>query len=180
MKELKGTKTERNLMAAFAGESEARNNYTFFASIARRDGYQQIAAIFEETAANEKEHAELWYKYLNGGGFSATPENLAAAAEGERYENQEMYPQFAEEARQEGFHELAALFDRVAKVEKEHEERYRKLLANVENGLVFSRDGDVLWQCRNCGHIHFGKTAPQVCPVCSHEQAYFQLKMENY
>ena len=178
--ELKGTKTERNLMAAFAGESEARNNYTFFAAIARRDGYQQIAAIFEETAANEKEHAELWYKYLNGGSFSATPANLAKAAEGEHYENTEMYPQFAEDARQEGFTELAALFERVAKVEKEHEDRYRKLLANVENGLVFSRDGDVIWQCRNCGHIHIGKTAPQVCPVCAHEQAYFQLKMENY
>lgn len=178
--EFEGSKTQLNLMEAFAGESQARNNYTFFAGIARRDGYEQIAAIFEETASNEKEHAELWYKYLNGGSFSDTPANLAAAADGEKYEHTDMYPKFAAEARQEGFNELAELFERVAEVEKEHEARYRKLLENVENGLVFSRDGDMIWQCRNCGHIHVGKTAPLVCPVCRHGQAYFQLKQENY
>ncbi len=178
--ELKGSKTEKNLMAAYAAESEARNNYTFYAGIARRDGYEQIAAIFEETASNEKEHAELWYKYLNGGDFSATPSNLAAAAAGERYEHTEMYPQFAQEARAEGFLELAKRFELVAQVEAEHEARYQKLLENVDNGLVFSRDGDMLWQCRNCGHIHVGKAAPQVCPVCNHERSYFQLKQENY
>lgn len=178
--ELKGSKTELNLMEAFAGESQARNNYTFFAAIARRDGYEQIAAIFEETAANEKEHAELWYKYLNGGSFSDTRTNLGAAADGERYEHVDMYPRFAKEAREEGFDEIAARFEMVAKVEQEHEARYRKLLSNVENGLVFSRDGDMIWQCRNCGHIHVGKAAPQICPVCQHEQAFFQIKPENY
>lgn len=178
--ELKGSKTELNLMEAFAGESQARNNYTFFANIARRDGYDQIAAIFEETAANEKEHAEIWYKYLNGGNFSDTKANLAAAAEGELYEHADMYPRFAREAREEGFEEIAARFELVAKVEQEHEARYRKLLANVEHGLVFSRSGDMLWQCRNCGHIHAGKAAPQICPVCKHEQAFFQLKQDNY
>lgn len=178
--ELKGSKTELNLMEAFAGESQARTNYTFFAAIARRDGYEQIAAIFEETAANEKEHAELWYKYLNGGDFSNTTVNLAAAAEGERYEHEDMYPRFAREAREEGFEEIAARFELVAKVEQEHEARYRKLLSNVENGLVFSRDGDMIWQCRNCGHIHVGKYAPKMCPVCLHEQAFFQIKPENY
>ena len=178
--ELKGSKTELNLMEAFAGESQARNNYTFFAAIARRDGYEQIAAIFEETAANEKEHAEIWYKYLNGGGFSDTRVNLGAAADGEHYENADMYPRFAKEAREEGFEEIAARFELVAKVEKEHEERYRKLLSNVENGLVFSKDGDAIWQCRACGHIHIGKSAPEVCPVCGHKQSYFQLKAENY
>lgn len=177
--ELKGSKTESNLMAAYAAESEARNNYTFYAGVARRDGYEQIAAIFEETAANEKEHAELWYKYLNGGDFSDTGANLAAAAQGERYEHTEMYPRFAREAREEGFEEIAQRMERVAQVEREHEERYRKLLRNVENGLVFSRDGDMVWQCRNCGHIHVGKSAPSVCPVCNHTQAYFQLKPEN-
>ncbi len=178
--ELKGSKTELNLMEAFAAESQARTNYTFFAGIARRDGYEQIASIFEETASNEKEHAELWYKYLNGGSFSDTTANLATAADGEKYEHTDMYPKFAKVARQEGFTEIADLFERVAKVEEEHEARYRKLLHNVENGLVFSRDGDMIWQCRNCGHIHVGKTAPVVCPVCSHERAYFQLKQDNY
>lgn len=178
--ELKGSKTELNLMEAFAAESQARTNYTFFAGIARRDGYEQIAAIFDETSANEKEHAELWYKYLNGGSFSDTQTNLTAAAEGELYEHADMYPRFAKEAREEGFEEIAQRFELVAQVEQEHEARYRKLLSNVENGLVFSRDGDMLWQCRNCGHIHVGKDAPEVCPVCHHEQAYFQLKQENY
>ena len=177
---LKGTRTELNLMEAYAAESQARNNYTFYAAIARRDGYEQIAAIFEETASNEREHAELWYKKLNGGGFSDTKANLSDAADGERFEHTDMYPRFAKEAREEGFTELAALFERVAAVEKEQEERYRKLLSNVEQGIVFSREGDMIWQCRQCGHIHVGKSAPLVCPVCGHEQAYFQLKPENY
>ena len=178
--ELKGSRTEMNLIEAYAAESQARNNYTFYASIAKRDGYQQIGAIFEETASNEKEHAELWYKYLNGGDFSDPKANLASAAEGEHFEHADMYPRFAKEAREEGFEQIAQKFEQVAKVEKEHEERYRKLLSNVENGLVFSREGDTIWQCRNCGHIHVGKEAPKVCPVCEHEQAYFQLKQENY
>ena len=179
MAELKGSKTEANLMAAFAGESMARNKYTYFASKAKKDGYVQIAAIFEETAANEKEHAKMWYKLLNGG-IGSTEENLKHAAEGENYEWTDMYAKFAEDARAEGFEEIAKLFDGVAAVEKEHEERYRKLLANVENGLVFSRDGDMIWQCANCGHICVGKQAPEVCPVCAHPQAYFQIKAENY
>ncbi len=179
MADLKGTKTEANLQAAFAGESMARNKYNFFASKAKKDGYVQIAAIFEETAANEKEHAKLWYKILNDG-IGSTEENLKTAAEGENYEWTDMYAQFAEDARAEGFEEIAKLFEGVAAIEKEHEERYRKLLANVENGLVFSKDGDRIWQCSNCGHICVGQQAPEVCPVCAHPQAYFQIKAENY
>ena len=178
MKELKGTKTEKNLWEAFAGESQARNKYTYFASKAKKDGYVQIAKIFEETAANEKEHAEIWFKLLQG--IGSTAENLKSAAEGENYEWTDMYAQMAKDAREEGFDHIAFLFDQVGKIEKEHEERYRKLLANVEGGLVFSRDGDMIWQCSNCGHIHVGKKAPEVCPVCVHPQAYFQIKAENY
>lgn len=180
MKELKGTKTEANLLAAFAGESQARNKYTYFASKAKKDGFVQIAAIFEETANNEKEHAKMWYKLLNGGSISGTLENLKEAAGGENYEWTEMYPAFAKEAREEGFEEIAALFEGVAAIEKEHEERYKKLLANIEGDLVFSKDGDVVWQCANCGHICVGKKAPEVCPVCAHPQSYFQVKAENY
>ena len=163
---------------AFAGESQARNKYTYFASKAKKDGYVQIAKIFEETAANEKEHAEIWFKLLNG--FGSTAENLTSAAEGENYEWTDMYDQMAKDAREEGFDHIAFLFEEVGKIEKEHEERYRKLLANVEGGLVFSRDGDMIWQCSNCGHIHVGKQAPEVCPVCVHPKAYFQIKAENY
>lgn len=177
---LKGTKTEANLQAAFAGESQARNKYTYFASRAKKDGYVQIAAIFEETANNEKEHAKLWYKLLNGGSIGSTVENLKEAAGGENYEWTDMYDNFAKEAREEGFEEIAKLFEGVAAIEKEHEERYRKLLENVEKELVFSKDGDVIWQCTNCGHICVGKKAPEVCPVCAHPQAYFQVKPENY
>ena len=179
MPELKGSKTEANLMTAFAGESQARNKYTYFASKAKKDGYVQIAAIFEETANNEKEHAKMWYKLLNGG-IGTTAENLKDAADGENYEWTDMYATFAKEAREEGFDHIANLFESVAAVEKEHEERYRKLLANVEGGLVFSKDGDVIWQCANCGHICIGKKAPEVCPVCAHPQAHFQVKAENY
>lgn len=179
MAELKGSKTEKNLETAFAGESMARNKYSYFASKAKKDGFVQIANIFEETANNEKEHAKMWFKLLNGG-IGTTAENLAAAAAGENYEWTDMYAAFAKEAREEGFDEIAALFEGVAAVEKEHEERYRKLLASVEGDLVFSRDGDMVWQCTNCGHIHVGKKAPEVCPVCAHPQAYFQLKAENY
>lgn len=179
MAQLQGTKTEKNLMEAFAGESMARNQYTYFASKAKKEGYVQIAALFEETAANEKEHAKLWFKLLNGG-IGSTSENLKKAAEGEHYEWTDMYDKFAKEAREEGFDEIAALFEGVAAIEKEHEERYRKLLANVEGGLVFSKDGDTIWKCTNCGHIHIGKQAPEICPVCSHPQAYFEVKAENY
>ncbi len=175
---IKGTRTEANLMAAFAGESQARNKYTYYASQARKEGYVQIANIFEETAANEKEHAKMWFKLL--GGIGNTAANLADAASGENYEWTDMYAQFAKEAREEGFEAIAKLFEGVAKIEKEHEERYRKLLANVEGGLVFSKDGDAIWQCSNCGHIYIGKEAPNVCPVCAHPQAYVQLKAENY
>ena len=178
MKELKGTKTEKNLWEAFAGESQARNKYTYFASKAKKDGYVQIAKIFEETAANEKEHAEIWFKLLNG--IGATAENLKHAAEGENYEWTDMYSSMAKDAREEGFDHIAFLFEQVAKIEKEHEERYLKLLANVEGGLVFSRDGDMIWKCSNCGHIHVGRKAPEMCPVCAHPQAYFELKCENY
>ena len=178
MPELKGSKTEQNQWTAFAGESQARNKYTYFASKARKDGYVQIAKIFEETAANEKEHAEIWFKLL--GGIGATTENLKSAADGENYEWTDMYSTMAKEAKEEGFDHIAFLFSEVAKIEKEHEERYRKLLSNVENGLVFSRDGDMIWQCSNCGHIHVGKQAPEVCPVCAHPKDYFQLKAENY
>lgn len=177
--ELKGSKTEANLMAAFAGESEARNKYTYFASKAKKDGYVQIAQIFEETANNEKEHAKIWFKLLNGG-ISDTATNLKLAAEGENYEWTDMYASFAKTAREEGFDHIADLFEGVAKIEKEHEERYLKLLANVQGGIVFSRDNDVIWQCSNCGHIHIGKASPEVCPVCAHPQAYFEIKKENY
>ena len=179
MKSLKGTKTEKNLMAAYAGESEARNKYTYYASKAKKDGYVQIASLFEETAANEKEHAKIWFKLLHGG-IASTEVNLEDAANGEHYEWAEMYPTFAKEAREEGFEEIANLFDGVAAIEKHHEERYLKLLENVKGALVFSKDGDVIWQCANCGHIVVGKDAPQVCPVCQHPQAYFQVKAENY
>ena len=177
--ELKGSKTEANLQAAFAGESMATNKYTYFASKAKKDGYQQIAAIFEETAANEREHAKMWYKLINGG-IDSTLENLGHAAEGENYEWTDMYSEFAKVARDEGFEQIAALFEGVAAIEKEHEERYRRLIANIEQGVVFSKDGDTIWQCRNCGHICIGKEAPEVCPVCAHPQSYFQVKAENY
>ena len=176
--ELKGSKTEANLQTAFAGESMARNKYTYFASKAKKDGYVQIANIFEETANNEKEHAKIWFKLLSG--IGSTDENLLAAAEGENYEWTDMYVQFAKEAKEEGFDHIAFLFEEVGKIEKEHEERYRKLLANVKDGLVFSKDGDTIWQCANCGHIVIGQKAPEVCPVCNHPQAYFQVKAENY
>ena len=179
MKDLKGTKTEANLMAAFAGESQARNKYSYYASKAKKDGYVQIASIFEETANNEKEHAKIWFKLLHGG-IPGTLENLADAAEGENYEWTEMYDQMAKDAREEGFNEIADLFEQVGKIEKEHEERYRKLIENIEGGLVFSRDEDMIWQCSNCGHIVIGKKAPEGCPVCAHPQAYFQIKAENY
>ena len=177
--ELKGSRTEQNLRAAFAGESEARNKYTYYASQARKDGMNLVANIFEETAGNEKEHAKIWFKLLHGG-MPKTAENLLDAAEGERYEWTEMYAGFAKTAREEGFDHIADLFEGVAKIEKEHEERYLKLVKNLEDGLVFSRDGDVIWQCANCGHIVIGKKAPEVCPVCAHPQAYFQIKAENY
>ena len=177
--ELKGSKTEKNLMAAFSGESEARNKYTYYASKAKKDGYVQIAKIFEETAANEKEHAKIWFKLLKDG-IGATEFNLKDAAEGENYEWTEMYPTFAKEAREEGFTHIAYLFEQVAKIEKEHEERYKKLLENIEEGSVFSRDNDCIWQCSNCGHIVVGKKAPEVCPVCAHPQAYFEVREENY
>ena len=180
MSKYAGTKTEQNLMAAFAGESQARNKYTYFASKAKKDGYMQIAKIFEETADNEKEHAKMWFKLLEGGSVKDTISNLKAAAEGENFEWTDMYAGFAEEARKEGFDEIAVLFEGVAAIEKEHEERYRQLLARVEGDAVFSRDGDVIWQCSNCGHICVGKKAPEVCPVCAHPQAYFQVKAENY
>ena len=180
MKELKGTKTEKNLQEAFAGESQARNKYTYFASKAKKDGYVQISNIFLETAANEKEHAEIWFKYLNGGKISDTIANLEDAANGENFEWTDMYARMAEEAEEEGFKEIAAKFRMVAKIEKEHEERYRKLLDNVKKECVFSKDGDVIWQCSNCGHIIIGKKAPEICPVCDHPKAYFQVKAENY
>ena len=172
MKKLKGTRTEQNLREAFAGESQARNKYTYFASKAKKEGYVQIARIFEQTAANEKEHAEIWFKLLGGIG--------TAAAAGENYEWTDMYASFAATAREEGFEDIALLFEQVGRIEKEHEERYRKLLSNVEGGLVFSRDGDMIWQCSNCGHIHVGRQAPEICPVCAHAQGYFELKSENY
>lgn len=178
--ELKGSKTEANLMAAFAGESQATNKYRYYASKAKKDGYVQIANIFEETANNEKEHAKLWFKLLHGGAVPSTVENLKDAAEGENYEWTDMYAEFAKVAREEGFDAIAAQFEGVAAIEKEHEERYRKLLANIEGDLVFSKDGDVIWQCINCGHICIGQKAPEVCPVCAHPQSYFQVKAENY
>ncbi len=176
--ELKGTKTEQNLAEAFAGESQARNKYTYFASVAKKEGYQQIAAIFEETANNEKEHAKLWFKALQGIGDTAA--NLKAAAEGENYEWTDMYDRFAKEAEEEGFKALAAQFRMVAAIEKTHEERYRKLLSNVEMQQVFEKAGETMWECRNCGHLVMGKKAPAVCPVCAHPQAYFEVRKENY
>ena len=176
--ELKGSQTEKNLQAAFAGESQARNKYTYFASVAKKEGYEQIAAIFQETADNEKEHAKMWFKHLQG--ISTTANNLRHAAEGENYEWTEMYAEFARVAREEGFIAIAKQFEMVAEIEKTHEERYQKLLANVEGGLVFSRDGDMMWQCSNCGHIVIGKKAPEMCPVCAHPKAYFEIKATNY
>ena len=178
--ELKGSRTEANLMAAFAGESQARNKYTYYASKARKEGYEQIAAIFEETANNEKEHAKMWFKELHGGDIPTTAENLLDAAEGENYEWTDMYAEFAKVAHEEGFERIAFLFEGVAAIEKEHEERYRKLLKNVEDKLVFSKDGEAIWICRNCGHIVVGKEAPKVCTVCSHPQSFFELRKENY
>ena len=178
--ELKGSKTEANLMAAFAGESQAHTKYQYYASKAKKDGYEQIAAIFQETAANEKEHAKIWFKLLHDGAVPATTDNLKDAAAGENYEWTDMYAGFAQTAREEGFTKIAALFEMVGAIEKEHEERYRKMLGNIEEGIVFSRDGDQIWKCRNCGHIVVGKKAPEVCPVCEHPQAYFELKAENY
>lgn len=178
--ELKGSKTEQNLMTAFAGESQARNKYTYFASKAKKEGYEQIAAIFQETADNEKEHAKLWFKLLNGGEIATTEENLKAAAEGENYEWTDMYERMAKEAREEGFDHIAFLFDGVAKIEKEHEERYKKLLENVKDGKVFEAGEVKIWKCRNCGHIVVGTKAPEICPICAHPKAYFEIKAENY
>ena len=178
--DLKGTKTEANLKAAFAGESEARNKYTYYAAKAKKEGYVQIAALFEETAANEKEHAKIWFKLLHGGEIPDTASNLEDAAAGENYEWTDMYARFAEEAKEEGFDQIAYLFESVGAIEKEHEERYLKLLANLKDGIVFSRDQDMIWQCANCGHVVVGKKAPEICPVCSHPKAYFQIKAENY
>ncbi len=176
--ELKGSKTEANLLTAFAGESQARNKYTYFASQAKKEGYEQIAALFLETANNEKEHAKIWFKLLNG--IGTTAENLKAAAEGENYEWTDMYAKFAEEAKEEGFNKIAFLFESVGKIEKEHEERYLALLKNVENNEVFIKDDVVIWQCSNCGHIIIGSKAPAVCPVCDHPQAFFQIQAKNY
>ena len=178
--ELKGSKTEKNLMEAFAGESQARNKYTYYASKAKKEGYEQIAELFLETADNEKEHAKLWFKLLHDNDVPSTIENLKDAASGENFEWTNMYERMAAEAREEGFDRIAFLFEGVAKIEKEHEERYLKLLENVENGLVFSKDGERIWKCRNCGHIVIGKVAPEVCPVCAHPKAYFEIKAENY
>lgn len=180
MPELKGSKTEANLMAAYAGESQATNKYRYYASKARKDGYQQIGDLFDETANNEKEHAKIWFKLIHGGSVPGTQENLKDAAAGEHYEWTDMYAGFAETARQEGFDHIAFLFEHVGKIEKEHEERYLKLLSNVENGIVFSREGDTIWKCSNCGHIHVGPKAPEVCPVCTHPQSYFEMKADNY
>ena len=178
--ELKGSKTEQNLMTAFAGESQARNKYTYFASKAKKEGYEQIAALFQETADNEKEHAKIWFKLLNGGEIGTTEENLKAAADGENYEWTDMYAEFAKTAKEEGFDHIAYLFEEVAKIEKEHEERYLKLLENVKEGKVFEAGEVKVWKCRNCGHIVVGTKAPEVCPVCAHPKAYFEIKAENY
>lgn len=180
MKDLQGTKTEKNLWEAFAGESKARNKYTYYASKARKDGYEQIAALFEETAQNEKEHAKLWFKYLQGGDIKDTVSNLKDAAAGENYEWTDMYARMAKEAEEEGFKEIAAKMRMVGAIEKHHEERYRKLVGNIEDGVVFSRDGDRIWKCRNCGHIVIGPKAPKVCPVCAHPQSFFEINAENY
>ena len=178
--ELKGSKTESNLMAAFAGESQARNKYTYYASKAKKEGYEQIASIFEETANNEKEHAKMWFKLLNDGDIPDTLTNLKDAANGENYEWTDMYKSFAETAREEGFDDIAYLFESVGEIEKHHEERYLKLVGNIENNLVFERGEEKVWICRNCGHIYVGKSAPKVCPVCKHPQSYMELKAENY
>jgi rubrerythrin len=176
--ELKGSRTEANLWTAFAGESQAHTKYLYYASKAKKDGYVQISKLFEETAKNEKEHAKIWFKLLNG--IGTTEENLLHAAEGENYEWTDMYAEFAKVAKEEGFDHIAFLFEGVGKIEKEHEERYRKLLSNIEGGLVFSREGDAIWECSNCGHIHIGPNAPQMCPVCAHPRDHFQLRAENY
>ena len=178
--ELKGSKTEKNLMAAFAGESQARNKYTYYASKAKKDGFEQVAALFEETAGNEKEHAKIWFKLLHDGNIPSTIDNLKDAAEGENYEWTDMYKEFAETAKEEGFDHIAFLFESVAEIERHHEERFKKLLKNIEDKLVFSSDGDTIWICRNCGHIVVGKNAPEVCPVCNHPQSYFERKSNNY
>ena len=180
MKSIKGTRTEKNLLEAFAGESQARNKYTFYASKAKKDGYVQISKIFEETAGNEKEHAEIWFKYLHEGKVPTTTVNLKDAADGENCEWTDMYARMAREAREEGFDEIAEKFEMVGAIEKEHEERFRKLLKNIEDKIVFSRDGDTIWQCSNCGHIVIGKDAPEICPVCDHPQSYFQIPAKNY
>ncbi|MBP3919960.1 MAG: rubrerythrin family protein [Bacilli bacterium] len=178
--ELKGSKTESNLMKAFAGESQARNKYTYFASKAKKEGYEQIGAIFEETANNEKEHAKIWFKLLNGGEIPSTINNLLEAAEGENYEWTDMYAEFAQTAKEEGFNHIAYLFEGVAKIEKEHELRYRTLLDNIKGDKVFKKENEKMWICRNCGHVHYGKEAPEVCPICAHPKKYFELKVENY
>lgn len=178
--ELKGSKTEQNLQAAFAGESQAHTKYQYFASKAKKEGYVQIANIFEETAKNEKEHAKIWFKLLHDGEIPATTENLAAAAAGENFEWTDMYAEFAKTAKEEGFAQIAFLFEKVGAIEKTHEERYRKLLANIEGDAVFSKEGDTIWECSNCGHIVIGKKAPELCPVCKHPKAYFQVRAENY
>ena len=178
--ELKGSKTEKNLMAAFAGESQARNKYTYYASKAKKDGYEQIAAIFEETAGNEREHAKMWFKELHNGEIPDTLSNLLDAAAGENYEWTEMYEDFAKEAKEEGFDRIANLFLPVSKIEKEHEERYRRLIENIKNERVFKKEESVVWVCRNCGHVHVGTTAPKVCPTCNHPQSYFEIKNNNY
>ena len=178
--ELKGSKTEANLMAAFAGESQARNKYSYYASKAKKDGYEQIAAIFEETANNEKEHAKMWFKQLHGGSIPSTIDNLKDAANGENYEWTEMYEEFAKTAEEEGFTEIARLFRGVGEIEKHHEERYLKLIDNIDNNLVFKKDEEVIWICRNCGHVYYGKEAPKVCPICNHPESYMEMKAENY
>lgn len=180
MKDIKGTKTEKNLQEAFAGESQARNKYTYYASKARKEGFEQIAAIFEETAQNEKEHAKLWFKYLHDGDVPDTMTNLRDAAEGENFEWTDMYERMAREAEEEGFKDIAARFRAVGAIERHHEERYRRLLANIEEGIVFSREGDTVWICRNCGHVVVGKKAPGVCPVCAHPQSFFEIEAKNY
>lgn len=177
--DLKGSKTEKNLMAAFSGESEARNKYTYYASAAKKEGYEQISAFFAETANNEKEHAKLWFKLLKNG-IGNTADNLKDAAEGEHYENTEMYPTFAKEAKEEGFDHIAKLFERVSEIEKEHEQRYRKLLQNLEDNKVFERGEKQFWICRNCGHVHVGENAPDVCPTCAHPKAFFEIRQTNY
>jgi len=178
--ELKGSKTEKNLMAAFAGESQAKTKYEYYASQAKKDGYEQIAAIFEETSRNEKEHAKLWFKYLHGGAVPKTIENLKDAANGENYEWTDMYAEFSKTAKEEGFDELATLFEEVGKIEKEHEERYLTLLKNIEDDRVFKKDGEKMWICRNCGHVYFGTKAVDVCPVCKHPKSYMEVRCQNY